>query len=776
MSSINKSGKRFTPKIKQRARHVSAVVTPQSSQVPPKGAEPEAHLQTPASTQAPAQPLSPISQKVPAVPKAQTDNLDNARTEIDSEDEKLSDLDELKEDQTVGNVENIGYNNNGGNGIFKTSGIFTENKENAKTSNDSPKTIQETGKETLRAKSVAPTERRDSSHRFTQPTVHRARLNSLSIPTPLPGYASNPRDGTINSNSRRGSVIASNLTPGSSRRGSVISTGINVGLGPVTINPGSRRGSVNALRPAFGVNGDRSRRGSVSTINTERLGGLNDEKSIPIPIMRSNKKRRISVNVGSKKAKDVSVGGISIGGAVVPVRNTFGSDAERNGFKEKDNSDLNIGGEIQSEINIATDKNGKETGADDASERQGKSRGVETDMNNTPNDADTKDNDNPEPIKFTKLDLTEEEMKLEKKWILNRETKKYELVDTKEFHDDVTRQQEFMVEHEIESLSELTKLRKNDNMAVLGNSLKFNSRKIKMKDLCKPFLPVGQLSKNYENAMEGERKIEEAKKKRMELREKARSLRLSESDVLKLTNNGEALVEMSERERMLKVKELMEKDRGEGSKKHNVPKLQIQDGKVTYSHESTVVDRHEETSVEMERVEENPFENIVTSSSYSKRNVTLKWTPQEVAELLRAISLWGTDFGLIAQLFPHRTRKQIKSKFLLEEKTHPHLVEFALLRKLPVDIREYSGKTGKEFKTLDEYNKQIADLKIKHEKELKMMELAREQAQAEDRANQHNMYQSQQAGAPTRRSRKAVIAEFRRNEEIVGTIDNNKQG
>jgi hypothetical protein len=757
MSSINKSGKRFTPKIKQRERRVPGLTTPVSSQTPSSQVP-----QTPINSQVSNTPISPVSQKF-----TQNANLKRTVNTIDSENENLSDVDELKQDKTsnltAGSAETSA--NNTPAPVLKQT-LF-EPLEAVPTVeqpyNDNIDVTVETSETNIQEKppmkqvdhKLSSTTTITNNHQFTQPssTSHRTRLNSLSIPTPLPGYGTNRR-GSVNINtskSRQGSFAIPVIAPGS-RRGSTTNNGSS-GIGPITINPGSRRGSVNTFRPTFGnnsTNNDRSRRGSVNTINNERLGSLNDEKSTPIPIMKSNKKRRVNISVGTSKSKDVTVGGISLPGSNIPIKKSLSDnkEVEENVIEDsKTNNELDeVNSIIENKDEAMTESNIESIMVDSTIEK---------------------------PVFKKKLEVTKEERLLNQKWVMNTATKKFELVKISELEEDPIRQQEYAFDYEITNLSEITEFRK-DTDAQLGISLKFNPKSMKMSDLCKPFLAVGEISQNYHKAMEGEKKLNESRKKRKQLRESARKLRMSVDDLMKLTENADfASFALDEKHRMEKVKEMMDRDRGDENKKHNVPLLEIQDGRVTYSHESTVVDRHEEANIEMEKIEENPFENIITSGSYSKKSYTLKWTAQEVAELLKAISLFGTDFGLISQLFPHRTRKQVKAKFLLEEKVHPHLVEFALLRKLPINVDEYSGKSGKEFKSLDEYNKQLEELKLKHEEELKLMEEARAQAHAEDRAiQQQSMHRNEIGGIPTRRSRKAVIAEFRKNEEIVGTINN----
>jgi len=66
---------------------------------------------------------------------------------------------------------------------------------------------------------------------------------------------------------------------------------------------------------------------------------------------------------------------------------------------------------------------------------------------------------------------------------------------------------------------------------------------------------------------------------------------------------------------------------------------------------------------------------LTTSNSFKNYNHTDKWTEQETKKFYRALELFGTDFSLIAQLFPNRNRMQIKNKFLKEEKTSPKKID-----------------------------------------------------------------------------------------------------
>lgn len=76
------------------------------------------------------------------------------------------------------------------------------------------------------------------------------------------------------------------------------------------------------------------------------------------------------------------------------------------------------------------------------------------------------------------------------------------------------------------------------------------------------------------------------------------------------------------------------------------------------------------------RVEESG--NKLSASSYSGYLTPEKWTDKDTATFYQALRQFGLDFGLIQKLFPSRARRQIKSKFMREEKKHPEKINEAL--------------------------------------------------------------------------------------------------
>ena len=74
----------------------------------------------------------------------------------------------------------------------------------------------------------------------------------------------------------------------------------------------------------------------------------------------------------------------------------------------------------------------------------------------------------------------------------------------------------------------------------------------------------------------------------------------------------------------------------------------------------------------------------ITSSSYSNRVKADKWTVAETDLFFKSLSQYGTDFTLLSQLFPARTRKQLKNKFKKEERENYGRLEGALRKRIPI--------------------------------------------------------------------------------------------
>jgi transcription factor TFIIIB component B'' len=296
--------------------------------------------------------------------------------------------------------------------------------------------------------------------------------------------------------------------------------------------------------------------------------------------------------------------------------------------------------------------------------------------------------------------------------------------------------------------------------------LSIDEEKFTMEDLCKPSLPIGKASTHFEMAQQARKnRLQERAKKRM-IRSKARlekrSIASFEEDVKDISS--------------IKRESMLPDEEDEGPANVAI-QLKLKDGQLIVDEESTVVDRHKNTShANRERQDENPFENVVNSATYGRQRYTDKWDSQEVAKFYKALGQWGTDFALIAQMFPHRTRKQVKSKFILEEKRRPRLVELALSNKLGAefDFEAYCADSNKTFATLNEFNAKLGKLKEEHEENLKELSVAKEKAKEEDLQKQKKREHEIQTGQRVM-TRQERLTELTKHETVLGSIDDIKK-
>jgi transcription factor TFIIIB component B'' len=58
----------------------------------------------------------------------------------------------------------------------------------------------------------------------------------------------------------------------------------------------------------------------------------------------------------------------------------------------------------------------------------------------------------------------------------------------------------------------------------------------------------------------------------------------------------------------------------------------------------------------------------VTSASFSRRARAIRWSVDDTRRFYQSLRQCGTDFEMLAQLFPRRTRRHLKLKFKKEER------------------------------------------------------------------------------------------------------------
>lgn len=112
-----------------------------------------------------------------------------------------------------------------------------------------------------------------------------------------------------------------------------------------------------------------------------------------------------------------------------------------------------------------------------------------------------------------------------------------------------------------------------------------------------------------------------------------------------------------------------------------------------------------------------------------------RWGEEETERFYEALRMFGTDFGIIAKMFPGRIRQHIKAKFTREEKAYPEKIKSALIGEIkPMDFEEFrrqaTGIEDSQYKDPREVERQL-----KEEEEVKMIEIetARKEFQEQER-------------------------------------------
>lgn len=155
----------------------------------------------------------------------------------------------------------------------------------------------------------------------------------------------------------------------------------------------------------------------------------------------------------------------------------------------------------------------------------------------------------------------------------------------------------------------------------------------------------------------------------------------------------------------------------------NVPNTVIVNGQIQIDEDSLQIDRHAVAAAaradeEPEIVIESALTKKINSASYLKRDKSGGWDEILTERFYEALRMFGTDFQMIRQMFPGRTRHKIKLKFVKEERSNPHRIKAALLgERLPVDLPELEKMAGIEFSDPKELERDMLEDRKKLEEE-----------------------------------------------------------
>ncbi|KAH0815757.1 hypothetical protein GEV33_007033 [Tenebrio molitor] len=91
---------------------------------------------------------------------------------------------------------------------------------------------------------------------------------------------------------------------------------------------------------------------------------------------------------------------------------------------------------------------------------------------------------------------------------------------------------------------------------------------------------------------------------------------------------------------------------------------------------------------------------------YKRAKRSKDWSKHETLKFYKALNTIGTDFTLMCELFPRRSRRELKMKFKKEERVNKALVDKAIMQPCGFDFNDFKHEVDMEEKELEELEKQ----------------------------------------------------------------------
>ncbi|XP_053195480.1 transcription factor TFIIIB component B'' homolog [Scomber japonicus] len=147
-----------------------------------------------------------------------------------------------------------------------------------------------------------------------------------------------------------------------------------------------------------------------------------------------------------------------------------------------------------------------------------------------------------------------------------------------------------------------------------------------------------------------------------------------------------------------------------------VPQVKVaEDGSLIIDEESLTVEVMRAKGPNPAQGRDPIFErgSTTTYSSFRKATYSKPWSSEETDMFFLAISMVGTDFSMICQLFPHRPRSEIKNKFKKEERENAWRIDKAFRERRKLDI-EYFSKLLEKILEVQKSRKKLKSISDKN--------------------------------------------------------------
>lgn len=174
------------------------------------------------------------------------------------------------------------------------------------------------------------------------------------------------------------------------------------------------------------------------------------------------------------------------------------------------------------------------------------------------------------------------------------------------------------------------------------------------------------------------------------------------------------------------------------------PRMVMVDGVMVIDEETAAVDTNaiaDQEAEGLEAVEESDLTTRITTQTWvlqNKRDPELRirsnriarWNREDTEKFYRALSLFGTDFGMMEAFFPGVSRKSLKNKYNREDRENPDRVTFALQGKRLDSFEEYLALTNQkeeDFQTTEELNRQLEEERLEQQAAIDKAKAEREE-------------------------------------------------
>jgi len=148
------------------------------------------------------------------------------------------------------------------------------------------------------------------------------------------------------------------------------------------------------------------------------------------------------------------------------------------------------------------------------------------------------------------------------------------------------------------------------------------------------------------------------------------------------------------------------------------------------------------------------------------------WSDEETDRFYEALRMFGTDFFIISKMFQPKTRRQIKLKFIREEKLDPDRVNRVLAgdSSVPMNLESFAEATGQELGGFKDPRELEEELRVEGEEQ--RVEIARKKKEMEEAKEQRDIQMAarekdQEERAAQKREKVAMRQNKRRG--IFGT-------